>query len=63
MKRIKKALDQYRKYHQKTGKGNFYLRDVYEVVQMNDTRRGYDVFGLAADALRAGYMIGRRSKK
>ena len=65
MHRAEKAITDYRRYIERTGRGGIYLDDLNDIYEMNrNTDSGQlDIFGAIGDAVEVGFMIGYRCAK
>lgn len=65
MHRAEKAITDYRRYIERTGRGGIYFDDLNDIYEMNKNTNGgrLSIFGAIGDALEVGFMIGYRCAK
>ena len=65
MHRAEKAITDYRRYIERTGRGGIYFDDLNDIYEMNKNANGgqLSIFSAIGDALEVGFMIGYRCAK
>ena len=62
MKRdISRMIQEYDQEARNTMKDQFYASDLEQIIEVSGYKQSHDVYSILSTALKAGFMIGRRS--